>query len=100
MWLVLGIATASAAQDTRTALIAARQAAKAAAMAPPVVTMSEQVADWIQQRLLTERPHGVIPYFDSVYGGGGITLGAGYRQSFADNSLWVVRGLDRSSNTS
>ena len=89
----MGIATASAAQDTRTALIAARQAAKAAAMAPPVLSRSEQVTDWIQQHLLTERPHGVIPYFDSVYGGGGPTLGAGYRQSFADHSLWIVRGL-------
>lgn len=89
----MGIATVSAAQDTRTALIAARQAAKAAAMAPPVLSRSEQVTDWIQQHLLTERPHGVIPYFDSVYGGGGITVGAGYRRSFADHSLWIVRGL-------
>ena len=91
--LVLGLASASAAQDTRTALIAARQAEKAAATTPPAMTKSEQVTDWIQQHLLTERPYGVIPYLDSVYGGGGLTLGAGYQQSFADHSLWVVRGL-------
>lgn len=77
---------------TRAALIAERQAAKARSMAPPVLSKSEQVTDWIQQRLLTERPRGVIPYLDSVYGGGGFTLGAGYRQAFADRSLWVVSG--------
>ena len=82
-----------AAQDTRTALIAAQQAAKAKAMAPPPLSKAELVTDWIQQRILTERPHGIIPYFDSVYGGGGLTLGAGYRQAFADHSLWIVRGL-------
>ncbi len=91
--LALVVAPASHAQETRAGLIAARQAAKAAAMAPPVLSKSELVTDWIQQRLLTERPRGVIPYFDSVYGGGGFTLGAGYRQAFADHSLWVVRGL-------
>jgi hypothetical protein len=91
--LALAIAPASHAQETRAGLIAARQAAKAAAMAPPVLSKSELVTDWIQERLLTERPHGVIPYFDSVYGGGGFTFGAGYQQAFADHALWVVRGL-------
>ena len=86
-------ATGVAAQDTRTALIASQQAAKAKAMAPAPLSKAELVTDWIQQRILTERPHGIIPYFDSVYGGGGLTLGAGYRQAFADRSLWVVRGL-------
>ncbi len=62
-------------------------------MAPPRLTKAELVTDWIQQRLLTERPSGFIPYFDSVYGGGGFTLGAGYRRAFADHSLWIVRGL-------
>ncbi len=90
----LAIAAQPAQQDaTRAALIAERQAAKARAMAPPVFSRAEQVTDWIQQRLLTERPRGVIPYLDSVYGGGGFTLGAGYRQAFADRSLWVVSGL-------
>lgn len=90
----LAIAVQPAQQDaTRAALIAERQAAKARAMAPPTLSKAEQVTDWIQQRLLTERPRGVIPYLDSVYGGGGFTLGAGYRQAFADRSLWVVSGL-------
>jgi len=91
---VLVVYTAGvAAQDTRAALIAAQQAAKAKAMAPPQLSKAELVTDWIQQRILTERPHGIIPYLDSVYGGGGLTLGAGYRQAFGDQALWVVRGL-------
>jgi hypothetical protein len=91
--LLLLVAPASFAQETRAGLIAAQQAAKAEAMAPPHETTSELVTDWIQDHLLTERPHGVIPYFDSVYGGGGFTLGAGYQQAFGDHALWVLRGL-------
>ncbi len=91
--LLLALAPSSHAQETRAGLIAAQQAAKAAANAPQVLSKAELVTDWIQQRLLTERPSGFIPYFDSVYGGGGFTLGAGYRRAFADHSLWIVRGL-------
>ena len=91
--LALAIAPRIHAQETRAGLIAGRQAAKAAAMEPPRPTKAELVTDWIQQRLLTERPSGFIPYFDSVYGGGGFTVGAGYRRAFADRSLWMVRGL-------
>ena len=69
-------------------------------MEPARATTAELVTDWIQQRLLTERPSGFIPYLDSVYGGGGFTLGAGYRRAFADRSLWMVRGLYSSSSTS
>ena len=91
--LVLSIASGARAQETRAGLIAARQAAKAAANEPAHPTKPEQVTDWIQQRVLTERPSGIFPDFDSVYGGGGFTLGAGYRKAFADRSLWMIRGL-------
>ena len=90
--VALGDAPASQA-ETRAGLIAAQQAAKARSLTPPELSKAERVTDWIQRRFLTERPRGVIPYFDSVYGGGGFTLGAGYRQAFADRSLWLVRGL-------
>ena len=91
--LLLSIAPATRAQETRAGLIAARQAAKASANEPAHPTKPELVTDWIQQRVLTERPSGIFPYFDSVYGGGGFTLGAGYRKAFADRSLWMIRGL-------
>jgi hypothetical protein len=38
-------------------------------------------------------PRGLYPYFDSVYSGGGLTLGAGYRKFFGDYSFAELRGL-------
>jgi outer membrane protein assembly factor BamA len=81
------------AQDTRAGVIAAAQAAKAAAPEPPPPSRAEQVTEWVQDRLLTERSSSVFPVLDSVYGGGGVTLGAGYRRAFADRSFWTARGL-------
>jgi hypothetical protein len=39
------------------------------------------------------QPNGLYPYFDSVYSGGGFTLGAGYRQFTGDRTHWNVAGL-------
>jgi outer membrane protein assembly factor BamA len=87
------VAHAAHAQETRSGLIEAQQAEKAAAATPPPPSKAEQVTEWIQDRLLTERPRSFFPIIDSVYGGGGFTLGAGYRQAFGDNAQWAVRGL-------
>ena len=38
-------------------------------------------------------PRGLYPYFDSVYSGGGFTLGAGYRRYVGDYAFTEVRGL-------
>jgi hypothetical protein len=38
-------------------------------------------------------PSGFFPAFESVYHGGGLTLGAGYRRFFGDNTFWQVKGL-------
>ena len=38
-------------------------------------------------------PSGFFPYFGSVYSGGGFTLGAGYRQFYAREAVWEVKGL-------
>ena len=35
---------------------------------------------------LVEQPAGFYPYFDSVYSGGGFTLGAGYRHFTGDRT--------------
>jgi len=35
----------------------------------------------------------LYPYFDSVYSGGGFTLGAGYRRYVGDYAFTEVRGL-------
>ena len=87
------VVPAARAQDTRTGLIESQQAAKAADEEPPSPSKAEQATQWIQDRLLTERPRSFFPIIDSVYGGGGFTLGAGYRQAFGDNAQWAVRGL-------
>ena len=36
---------------------------------------------------------GFFPYLDSVYDGGGLTLGAGYRRFFAPRAEWDIKGL-------
>lgn len=81
------------AQETRADVIAAAQAAKAASPEPQPPSRAEQVTQWVQDRLLTERSSSVFPVLDSVYGGGGFTLGAGYRRAFADRSFWTAKGL-------
>jgi hypothetical protein len=36
---------------------------------------------------------GFFPFLDSVYDGGGLTLGAGYRRFFAPRAEWDIKGL-------
>jgi hypothetical protein len=79
-------------QETRSGLLAAEQAEKATHLAP-------YKAHWAEQRLLTvrktivEQPSGLFPYFDSVFSGGGFTLGAGYRRFTGDRTDISVAGL-------
>jgi hypothetical protein len=80
------------AQQTRADAIAAAQAEKAAQAKPYEPGKAERIAKGVQRRLL-ETPEGLYPWFDSVYSGGGFTLGAGYRQFYGDRTSWDVRGL-------
>ena len=43
--------------------------------------------------MMVLQPAGLYPYFDSVYSGGGFTLGAGYRHFTGDRTHWNVAGL-------
>ena len=43
-------------------------------------------------------PSGLYPYFGSVYNGGGLTGGAGYRRFYGDNASWHIQGLYSVSN--
>jgi hypothetical protein len=81
-----------AAQDTRASTIAAEQAEKATRLAPRVPPAAERVLQAVRHTLL-EEPSGFYPYFDSVYSGGGFTLGAGYRQFTGDRANWNIAGL-------
>jgi len=80
------------AQDTRAASIAAEQSEKAARLAPYEPHWVENLLSGAREALILQ-PSGVYAYFDSVYSGGGFTLGAGYRQFTGDRTQWTVAGL-------
>jgi hypothetical protein len=83
---------AAAAQETREAIIAEAQAAKARESQSYTPSKAEQIAGEVKNRLL-DTPEGWYPWFDSVYSGGGLTGGAGYRRFTGDRSFVDARGL-------
>lgn len=87
----LGVATDVAAQS-RAGQIAEQQAAKAAAPPPYVPGKGELLAKKVET-FLYGTPDGFYPYLDSVYSGGGLTGGVGYRGFFGDEAFWDVKGL-------
>jgi hypothetical protein len=80
------------AQETRRASVEAAQADKAAHLAPYQPHWSENLLQSVRQTLV-EQPAGFYPYFDSVYNGGGFTLGGGYRAFTGDRTQLTVSGL-------
>ena len=97
-WVVLGVFLgawapgAAGAQETRAATMAAMQAAKAQQPASYEPSTAERIALSAKKGLF-DTPNGFYPWFDSVYSGGGLTLGAGYRQFYGDRTFWDLRGL-------
>ena len=89
-----GVSVRAAAQepDSRAAAVAAAQADKARTAKPYVEGRVERFISDSRRRVL-ESPSGFYPLFGSVYGGGGFTLGAGYRQFYGDRSRWDLAGL-------
>jgi hypothetical protein len=95
LWLAIGLlltAASALAQDSRVESIAELQAEKAARLAPYAPNRAELILSQVQNAL-TMAPNGFYPYFDSVYSGGGFTLGAGYRRYLGDRLNWNVQGL-------
>jgi hypothetical protein len=86
MVVVLLVATPALAfaQETREEAIAAAQREKATRLAPRTPHWAEELLLTVRQTIV-EAPSGFYPYFDSVYSGGGFTVGAGYRQ-FTDTN--------------
>ena len=80
------------AQQSRADEIAALQAQKAATLKPPAPDKGERIYLLVKGKLL-EAPNGWFPTTDTVYSGGGLTLGAGYRHYFADRTFGFVRGM-------
>jgi hypothetical protein len=85
-------AGAAFAQDTRAAVIAAEQEKKAATLTPYVPSAAERWVVKLQREFMQE-PNGLYPLFASVYSGGGITLGAGYRQFYGDRTHADLKGM-------
>jgi len=89
---LLALAVPAAAQETSADVIAAAQAAKAERLQPYVPGKAERIAADVKKRLF-ETPNGFYPWLDSVYSGGGLTLGGGYRRFYGDRTYWTGRGL-------
>jgi hypothetical protein len=87
-----GLPQDSSGLDTRVASVSAAEADKAKKLTPPVPDRAEALVGKLEGIFLND-PSGFYPYFGSVYHGGGLTLGAGYRQYYGDNTYWDIRGL-------
>jgi outer membrane protein assembly factor BamA len=81
-----------ATESTREGSIAAQEAEKARSAQP---LPRDKVEEWVlkAEKILLLEPAGFFPYFDSVYPGGSLTGGAGYRQFYGDKSSWEIKGL-------
>ena len=83
---------ADTAGDTRAGTVAVQQAEKSKTVKPPEPDKVEAYFRRVE-RIFLEDPSGFYPYFASVYHGGGLTLGAGYRKYYGDNTFWNIQGL-------
>jgi hypothetical protein len=86
------VAVPVAAQPRRADALAAEQARKAADPPPRAPAPGERLVKTIEN-VLYGTPDGFYPYVASVYSGGGLTGGAGYRGFLGDSSYWDVKGL-------
>ena len=84
-------ATPAHAQDTRAETIAAEQQEKAAMLTPWVPGRAEETLVRFKRELLDD-PNGFYPTFATVYSGGGLTGGIGYRRYYAPHAFWNVVG--------
>ena len=90
--LILTTATPAAAQETRAEAIAQQQTDKAAVAGPYVPTTAERMFLAVKRELI-DAPSGLYPLVGSVYGGGGLALGGGYRRYYGDRTFWDAKGL-------
>ena len=82
----------SVAQDTRAEEIAAKQKDKAARLAAYQPTAFERIMSRLEEGFVSP-PSGWYPAFGSIYPGGGLSLGAGYRHFDKRDTVWDVHGL-------
>src|SRR5687768_18384507 len=80
------------AQDTRAEEIAAKQREKAKDLKPYVPSWFEKTMTNLEQGF-TSPPNGFYPAFGSIYPGGGLAVGPGYRRFFGYENARAVRPL-------
>lgn len=79
------------AQSSRAEAIADQQIEKAKTLTPDEPGPVETWVVRTKNELLVT-PSGFFPTFDSVYPGGGFTVGLGYRRYYADRTFWSAHG--------
>jgi hypothetical protein len=79
-------------QTSRTEAIAQQQTEKAAASAAYVPSKAERIFLAVKRELI-DTPSGLYPLIGSIYGGGGLALGAGYREYYGDKTHWDIKGM-------
>jgi len=93
--VILAMAAPAMAQQTRAGQIAADQAEKATNLHPYEPDHLEERLETVDAALLSTRP--VYPFIGSVFQGGGVAFGPGYRARFGDNgrfdthAAWSVK---------
>ena len=83
--------TAASTEPTRSAQIAAQQAAKAKTLQPPVPSRAEALVKKIEEQFISGSLNW-HPFFENAYAGGGFTLGAGYAKFVSAYDTIDVRG--------
>ena len=86
------LAQSAAPPASREEAYAVQQAEKERVSRPPKQDRAERLIRKVETLFLID-PSGFFPAFESVYQGGGLTLGGGYRQFYGDNTFWQVKGL-------
>src|SRR5687768_6759350 len=82
---------ATSTEPTRTAQIAARQAAKAKTLQPPTPGRAEALVKKVEEQFISGSLNW-HPFFENAYAGGGFTLGAGYAKFVSAYNTIDVRG--------
>ena len=88
----LSVATPAWGQASRTEVVASSQADKAKDLKPRTPPRAERIVKWVKDEFIDE-PSGLYPLFGSVYAGGGLAVGAGYRRYYGDNTHWDAKVL-------
>jgi len=88
-------APGGSAQESRADSIGRQQDEKSKRLQPEVPDRVEQYITKVTKGgwIFSPNPNHLYPYFDSVYPGGGFTLGAGYREYYGDYAFAEARGL-------